>query len=242
MDQEIGARPLRLYVICGVIASVLFFAGITAHPGGASAWVGFDNIGQAITPFVAALACGVVARRYSGRLRRTWALIGLGSLSWGVGQVIFTVMLVGFGDTPPVPSICDLFFLLSPTLIVLGILGFVDTPSVLLSWARAILEGSLIASGVLAAVWTVLIAPAIAISHPPLEEQLVSLAYPMSDAVALTALLFVLSRNRQRALGNLGWLCGGMVLLVRRFLDGRSRCTCLRPPSGDPRPRDDPPW
>jgi diguanylate cyclase (GGDEF)-like protein/PAS domain S-box-containing protein len=214
MDQEIGARSLRLYVVCGAVASVLFCAGITVHPGGASSWVGFDNIGQAVTPFVAAFVCAVVARRHSGRTRRSWSLIGLGTLSWGIGQVIFTVLLVGFGETPPVPSICDLFFLLSPTLIVLGILGFVDTPSVLLSWARAILEGSLIASGVLASVWTVLIAPAIAISHPPLEEQLVSLAYPISDAVALTALLFVLSRNRERALGNLGWLCAGMVLLA----------------------------
>src|ERR1700689_4430436 len=191
MVQEIGARSLRLYVVCGAVASVLFCAGITVHPGGASSWVGFDNIGQAVTPFVAAFVCAVVARRHGGRTRRSWGLIGLGTIFWGIGQVIFTVMLVGFGETPPVPSICDLFFLLSPTLIVLGSFGFVDTPSVLLSWARAILEGSLIASGVLASVWTVLIAPAIAISHPPIEEQLVSLAYPISDAVALTALLFV---------------------------------------------------
>jgi diguanylate cyclase (GGDEF)-like protein/PAS domain S-box-containing protein len=214
MSSAIAARRLGIYVTCGAIASLLFFLGITVHPGGVGSWVAFDNIGQAVAPLVAAAACGVVARTYVGRLRRSWALIGAGVASWGVGQIIFSVMLVGFGETPPVPSICDVFFLLSPTLIVIGVLGFVDTPSVLLSWARAVLEGSLIAAGVLAAVWTVLLAPAIAQSHPPIIEQLVSLAYPVSDAVALTALLFVLSRNRNRSLGNLAWLCAGMVLLA----------------------------
>ncbi len=193
---------------------MIFLAGITAHPGGAAQWVVFDNIGQAITPLIACGVCLHVARRYDGRIRRTWQLIGLGSLSWGAGQIMWTIYQVGLHETPAVPSICDLGFLMSPICIVLGILGFVETPAGFKSWLRAVLEGALIASGLLVSVWTVLIGPDIAITRAPLLQQLVSLAYPAFDAVAMSAMLFVLTRSRIYHARDLIWLGSAICMLA----------------------------
>jgi diguanylate cyclase (GGDEF)-like protein/PAS domain S-box-containing protein len=76
------------------------------------------------------------------------------------------------------------------------------------------LEGLLIAGGVLVAVWTVLLAPVVATSSNPLTEQLVTLAYPVVDAVGIATVLFVATRRRSHVYGRLSLLAAAIVLLA----------------------------
>ena len=212
-----GTNWRRIAAMVAVIATLLYLAGVSAHPGATHTWTtfwtAFDDIGQCITPFVAAVACWLTARRSLGRERISWVLIGAGATSWGAGQVLWTVYEVGLGHQPVSPSLCDAGFLLAPLLIVGGLLGFVDTPAGVLSRLRGILEGLLIAGGLLVAVWTILLAPVVAASHDPVTEQLVTLAYPVLDAVGISAVLFVATRPRTQAFGSLPLLAAGIVSL-----------------------------
>jgi diguanylate cyclase (GGDEF)-like protein/PAS domain S-box-containing protein len=90
----------------------------------------------------------------------------------------------------------------------------VDTPAGKLSRLRGILEGLLIAGGLLVAVWTILLAPVVAASHDAVTEQLVTLAYPAFDAVGISAVLFVATRTRTHAFGSLPLLAAGIVSLA----------------------------
>jgi hypothetical protein len=110
--------------------------------------------------------------------------------------------------------VCDIGFLMSPVLIVTGLLRFVDTPAGLLSRARGVFEGLLIAAGLLVPVWAILLAPVVRESSDPLAEQVVTLTYPALDAVAISAVLFVVTRRRTQVFGRLTLLAGAVVLLA----------------------------
>ncbi len=207
-------RRLRIAVALGLLASVVFAAGVSLHPGNAAFWTAFDDLGESIAPLVCTLACLVTAVRSGGRERIAWTLIGAGALAWGCGQVLWTVDEVGRGFTPVSPCLCDIGFLSSPLLIVAGVLGFVDTPSGALSRVRGAFEAALLAGGFLLPVWTLLLAPFAAAGSGSLAERLVTLAYPVCDAVGVAAVIFVLTRQRTHAHGQLAFLALGIVLLA----------------------------
>jgi diguanylate cyclase (GGDEF)-like protein/PAS domain S-box-containing protein len=213
-DPSSWSPRRRLAVGASVLATVVYLAAISARPGGAQRWTAFDDIGQAITPAIAAAACWWTARRSSGREKRAWALIGAGAASWGVGQVIWTIDEVGLGHQPVSPSPCDVGFLLAPLLVIAGLLLFVDTPAGSWSWVRGAFEGLLIAGGLLVAVWTIMLAPVAGASHDPLIEQVVALAYPVLDAMGISALLFMATRRRTHEFGRLSVLAAGIALLA----------------------------
>jgi diguanylate cyclase (GGDEF)-like protein/PAS domain S-box-containing protein len=212
-----GARRHRVAVVVAVVASFVYLVAVSVHPGThrwTSFWTAFDDFGQCITPFIGAAACWLTARRSSGRERVSWVLIGAGAAAWGAGQILWTLYEVGFGHQPVSPSLSDAGFLLSPVLIVIGLLRFVDTPAGLLSRVRGVLEALLIAGGVLVAVWALLLSPVVATSRNSLAEQLVTLAYPVLDAVAIATVLFVATRRRSHVYGRLSLLAGAIVLLA----------------------------
>ncbi len=161
-----------------IIATLVYLAAVSVHPGTThrwtSIWTAFDDFGQCITPFIGAAACWLTARRSSGRERVLLGLIGAGAAAWGAGQILWTLYEVGFGHQPIFPSPCDAGFLLSPVLIVIGLLRFVDTSAGLLSRVRGVLEALLISGGVLVAVQALLLSPVMATSSNSLTQQLVT--------------------------------------------------------------------
>jgi diguanylate cyclase (GGDEF)-like protein/PAS domain S-box-containing protein len=213
-----GARRYRVASVLAVVASLAYLVAVSVHPGTthrwASFWTAFDDFGQCITPFIAAGACWLTARRSSGRERVSWVLIGLGAASWGTGQIVWTIYEVGLGHQPVSPSACDVGFLLSPVLIAIGLLRFVDTPAGRLSQVRGVLEALLISAGVLVPVWALLLSPVVATSRNSLTEQLVTLAYPMLDAVVIATVLFMVTRRRSHVYGRLSLLACAIVLLA----------------------------
>ncbi len=195
-------------------ATLLFTLVLSAHGGDGEPWIAFDDIGESITPFVAALLCGLTARKTTGRERVSWAMIGVGAGSWGIGQVIWTVFEVGLGREPVSPSVCDIGFLLSPPLIIAGLLLCVNTPAGFLSRLRGGLEALLISGGMLIAIWPVFLAPVVKDSSEGFASQAVTLAYPILDAIALAALLFTATRPRMNTFGSLAGVAIGIGMLA----------------------------
>ncbi len=208
----------RIAIAVALITSFVYLVAVSVHPGTTHKWMAFwtafDDFGQCITPLIAAGACWFTARRSSGRERVSWMLIGAGAAAWGTGQILWTVYEVGLGTQPVSPSACDAGFLLSPVLIVIGLLRFVDTPAGLFSRVRGVLEALLISGGVLIAMWAFLLSPVVATSKNSLTEQLVTLTYPVLDAVTIATFLFVVSRRRTHLYGRLSLLASAIVLLA----------------------------
>src|SRR4051794_8714349 len=99
---RIGAA--RLTTVFGTVA----FGGalVAAHNDDRlTQWV--SNVGLVISPVAAAAACWWHARHAPLGSRRAWFLIGLGSLSWGLGQLIWTIYESFLHREVPFPSLAD---------------------------------------------------------------------------------------------------------------------------------------
>jgi hypothetical protein len=216
-------------------AGVVAFCALTAvNAGDAPFWTAFDDIGEALAALVATVALIVRVRRERGSHRPAteraparelyppsltgdaqpadqrswlpWALLAVGVGTWALAQVAWGVYEVGLGIVPPTPSWLDGPFLLSPALIILGLLWMVRTPAGKLSQLRGVLEGLFIAAGLFLCSWVLLIGPVIVDSSDSALAQAVNLAYPALDVIGLAAVMFVALRRRDDPPAGLGLL------------------------------------
>src|SRR5688500_13442774 len=54
--------------------------------------------------------------------RTAWLLVGVGVLTWALGNLYYTVVLYDM-ESPPIPSLADAGFLLFPVLTMIGVLA-----------------------------------------------------------------------------------------------------------------------
>jgi diguanylate cyclase (GGDEF)-like protein/PAS domain S-box-containing protein len=219
------------------LAAVAVFVALTASfEGNTPAWTAFDNIGELLAAVAATVACAARARRerllyvslrelgdigspdpadlpLQRQNKLAWLLLTLGVGLWGAGQLGWSVYEVGLGLTPPSPSFLDALFLSSPVLIVAGLLTMVRTPAGYLSHLRGAVEALFIAGGCFLLSWS-LIGSAVLASEASAFSQVVNLAYPCLDAVALAAVLFVAIRRGDRWPAGLGFLGLGIVFVA----------------------------
>jgi diguanylate cyclase (GGDEF)-like protein/PAS domain S-box-containing protein len=121
---------------------------------------------------------------------------------------------VGLGIKPTRPSALDGALLTSSVLIIGGLLGMVSTPAGRLSHLRGAAEGMLIAVGCFLISWCAVIAAVFASSETSTAGQIVNLAYPVLDAVALSVVLFVAVRSKGRLPAGLGLLALGITFVA----------------------------
>jgi diguanylate cyclase (GGDEF)-like protein len=143
-----------------------------------------------------------------------WLLLACATGAWALGQTGWCISELGYGITPESPSLLDAAFLTFPILVVCGLLSMVETPAGRLSQLRGVTEGLLIATGCLLISWCAVIATAFAGSDASDLGQIVNLAYPVLDAVALAGALFVAVRAGARAPVGLGLLAVGIACLA----------------------------
>lgn len=203
----------RLALASGVAATLIFATAVILH-GGATSWTAFEDIAEAVAALFGFGACWWTGEHTAGRERLAWRLIGAGAGSWGAGQTLRAVLTIVNGHQPISPSVADIGFLLGPVLITLGLLLFVDTPAGALSHLRGIVEALLIAGGLMVAVWTVLLAPVMHDMTGTLPRQVITLAYPVLDTVALSALVFLGVRHPRHRYGSLPTLALGITSLA----------------------------
>ncbi len=207
------------------VAAIAAFGVLTVmHAGNAPVWTAFDDIGEALAASVATVACVARARRErrardtatdGGRAWILWSLLAAGAGAWAVGQVGWSVYEVGLGSAPPAVSALDVAFLAFPILVVAGLLTMVQTPAGRLSQLRGAAEGLFIAAGFLLLSWSLIVGSVLAKTESStLLKEMVNLAYPALDAVALAAMLFIALRRKDDPPRGLGLLALGIACVA----------------------------
>jgi diguanylate cyclase (GGDEF)-like protein/PAS domain S-box-containing protein len=144
----------------------------------------------------ATAACANAARKR--RHRRMWGLLSASSLSWGIGQMIWTA----YESIPPYrevpfPSAADIGYLGA---VPLAAAALISLPTVSQSTAgrlRTLLDGMMIAGSLLLTSWVIVLKPVFHAGGDDFLGQAISLAYPAGDVVIATIVLYVLLRVRQ---------------------------------------------
>ncbi len=192
-----GRRAFLLLVaIVAVVGTVNLVVLVTAPLQRQTVIV--DDLSETLSALLAAAACLYTAVRGHGRTRQAWALIGIGALLWGLGQVAWSYQEIVLSLSPAnlFPSYPDLGYLLSVPFAILGLLRLPGAPTAPGARVRAVLDGLLIAGALLFISWDVVLGPVYAASATDAFSQIVGLAYPISDIAMITIVVLTLSRLR----------------------------------------------
>jgi signal transduction histidine kinase/CheY-like chemotaxis protein len=142
---------------------------------------------------LAAVVCTAVAWTTTGRLRVGWAAIALGTVLWCAGADA-RPLWKDAGTTISM-SIGDLAALGSMVAFGVGILVLLQKPSREVARLRFVAEAFMVMASVLFAGWVTVLPPAFeAIEGREITQQIVMLAYPLSDVLLLGVVVFALTK------------------------------------------------
>ncbi|MGD0834150.1 MAG: ATP-binding protein [Candidatus Dormibacteria bacterium] len=190
-------RDRRFFTLVAAAVGFSLFSAfwITTHAHHDPGTVAFDDISESAAALLAALACYVAARNRRTEARRTWGLMGVAALLWGLGQAAWTVQEVVLHENPQnlFPSWPDLGFLSSIPFAIAGLLALPVLGRSALK-VQFFLDAVLVAGGVLFVSWATVLGPLYASSSTGLVQQVLSLAYPIGDVFMISIVLLALSR------------------------------------------------
>ena len=183
--------------IAAALLVATFAAALQIAPGGETTTRAISDLATVAVDCLAVLACGLRARRVRGTVNAMWAWLAVAFGAWGAGDVLWSYDELVAHRPTPFPSIADIFYLAFPVLALIGLL--VRTARTRDSGAahmrvRTTLDGLLCAASLLTLSWVTALG---AVFHSPQDGPFalaVSLAYPLSDVVLLTAVTIVLAR------------------------------------------------
>ncbi|OLB65625.1 MAG: diguanylate cyclase [Actinobacteria bacterium 13_2_20CM_2_72_6] len=170
---------------------------LVSRLGGPTVTQTVSNVGLGVAAFSAAASCLAKLFRTRGRVRWCWTLLGLGTVSWGVGQLCWVWLESVDGDAVPFPSVADVGYLGMVPLTVAGLLLVPLAAQSMANRARSVLDGLMIACSLLLIGWTVVIGPLIRAGGDSALDLTISLAYPLADVVVVTIVLYLIARMRQ---------------------------------------------
>src|SRR5215204_93803 len=148
---------------------------------------------------------------------RRWApvLLGLGILSWVLGQAIFTYYEWVLDQPPPLPSIADVGYLSVYPFLLLGILLLPARPIPVASRTRIALDGLMIMTGAVTFSWYFILGPVMRQGTETILAKAVSSAYPLADIVLIACLIILASRPEEHTLlPAVSLLALGLTLIV----------------------------
>src|ERR671917_906916 len=133
---------------------------------------------------------------------RRWApvLLGMGILSYVLGQMGFTYYDLVLQQAPPFPSLADVGYLMEYPFFLLGILLLPARPIPVASRARIALDGLMIMTGAVTFSWYFVLGPVIQQATETLLAKVVAAAYPLADIVLIACLVILALRPSERAL------------------------------------------
>lgn len=164
-----------------------------------------------IMPLVAGALCLFAASRHKRRMRLGWILLGASAVAWGIGDATWTFYEKVL-HIEPFPSLADIGFLGAVPLAAAAILCFADEHR--RSAVRTLLDAALIGGSVLLIAWVLVLKSLFAESSGHLLEQVLSLAYPSSDIVIATIVVFVWARARGASRSPLILIGAGLLALA----------------------------
>jgi len=198
-DRRRVAALRRYRWLCLGLACVglVFAACLSSRFGGADVERLVSDFGLCAAAFAAAIACGARTRQAVSRMKWSWALIAAGSLSWGLGQAVWTWYDCVEHVQVPFPSFADVGYLGMPLCTAAGLLAVPLAAQAVANRARSVLDGLMVAAGLLLISFMLLVGRLISAGADSTLGLVISLAYPVSDVVIVTIVLFILARDRQ---------------------------------------------
>jgi len=211
-----------------LLFNVLLVAWIVLKPGSDRLLAAVVNAAQFVGPLLAVPLCfGGLLRSWpegshaeaDPELRRgqRWApvLLGLGVLSWVVGQAIFTYYEWVLRQPPPLPSLADLGYLSVYPFLLVGILLLPARPVPVASRTRIALDGLMIMTAAVTFSWYFVLGPVMQQGTETTLAKAVSTAYPLADIVLIACLVILASRPGEHALlPAVRLLALGLILIV----------------------------
>lgn len=203
----------RLWTALGIWAafSLFFTAWLVFDWGGVQATKAFDDIGEFVIAYLAAVACAFSAVRHRHRTRTAWALMAVSAFSWATGEVVWSYYELILKIQTPFPSFADLGYLLAVPFAIAGVLCFSSTTSRATSLARTVLDGLLIAGSLLIVSWSTVLGTVYRAGTANILTNLIGLAYPLSDVVIGTMVMILAARTPRASRLPLFLLAGGLV-------------------------------
>lgn len=205
----------RLLLGLLIVAAAIHLSFLGFHWGGAA----YRNLVGDLLNLPAQLLSGLMAlyvsRHHPGATRRAWMLIGLAYVAYCVGNGLWAYIELVL-KLQPFPSVADVFFLLFPILLLMGLMSFPRGRSSQLRGWQLGLDVAIIVGAVGVFAWRSFLAQTVASYGERSLELVISIAYPALD-LALLSLLLVMTlggRNQGSRLSRvlLGAGLAGLIL------------------------------
>jgi serine phosphatase RsbU (regulator of sigma subunit) len=225
------AHPLRRAASLILLFNGLLVAFVLLKPGSDRLLALVVNSAQFVGPLLALPLCfGGLLRRRRWRqgdsqtdlgsaltIGRRWApiLLGLGILSWVLGQLVFTYYEWALRQPPPLPSLADVGYLSVYPFFLLGILLLPARPVPVASRTRLALDGLMIMTAAVTFSWYFILGPVMQQGTETTLTKTVATAYPLADIVLIACLVILASRpEEQTLLPAVRLLALGLTLIV----------------------------
>ena len=203
----------RLSIVTAVLIALFGALVLSGLPTPRSA-VTLSNLAQALAPALAAAACLLASRRaILPQHARGWRLLGFSALSWSLGQVVWTYYELT-GLAAPFPSFADVGYLLAVPLALAGVWSL-SVRATASSWLVAVLDALIIAGGLLAISWPLVLGPSWQEGASSQWLFALTLAYPIGSLIVASAVLLAIMRtDRDRDAVPLLQIAAGFLVLV----------------------------
>ena len=230
-SQDVGeARSFQRAAGLILLFNGLLIAWVLLKPGSDRMLALVVNTAEFVGPLLALPLCfGGLLRRKWGRgasqtdvepavtIRQRWApiLLGLGIISWVLGQAIFTYYEWVLDQPPPLPSIADVGYLSVYPFLLLGILLLPARPVPVASRTRIALDGLMTMTAAVTFSWYFVLGPVMQQGTQTMLAKAVATAYPLADIVLIACLVILALRPGEHTLRPaIRLLALGLVLVV----------------------------
>jgi len=208
----------------------LLLAWVLLKPGSDRMLAAVVNSAEFVGPLLALPLC------FSGLLKRIWRrrdlqtdveptesigqrwapiLLGLGIISWILGQALFTYYEWVLRQAPPLPSLADVGYLSVYPFLLAGILLLPAHPVPVASRTRIALDGLMTMIAAVTFSWYFVLGPVLEQGTETTLAKAVSVAYPLADIVLIACLVILASRpEEQTLLPAVRLLALGLILIV----------------------------
>jgi diguanylate cyclase (GGDEF)-like protein/PAS domain S-box-containing protein len=188
---------LRPAAVLVALATAVFALCAATDLGGPLVSRGLTGVASVLMEVAAGVACLVRAYRRPGRMRRTWTGIGLGALSYAFGDAAWAWTETVRGREVSFPSLPDVGYLGMVPLIAAGLLLVPVAHQSVANRVRSIIDGLMIAASLVLVSWIYVLKPLIHEGGDSTAGFYVALAYPVSDVVLVTVVLYLLALLRR---------------------------------------------
>src|SRR5215211_1189376 len=214
-DGGAEARSFRRAAGLILLFNGLLVAWVLLKPGGDRLLAAVVNSAEFVGPLLVLPLCfggllGRMWRRGDSRtevrsavtINQRWApvLLGMGIISWVLGQALFTYYEWVLRQPPPLPSIADVGYLSVYPFFLLGILLLPARPVPVASRTRIALDGLMTMIAAVTFSWYFVLGPVMQQGTETTLAKAVSTAYPLADIVLIACLVILASRPGGRTL------------------------------------------